>query len=515
MYKRGSGILCHLSMLPNSNGIGDMGDIAYRFVDWLSSSGQRYWEVLPLNSLLGRSGDGALTPYGATSSFAGNILYISEEKLLDDGILLKKISARKSPSSGISRVDNFNNLERRKAKVLWQAFFDSGKKIVKSKKFRKFCLDHAQWLNDYALYEVISRFVLGDYREGVINHLWQNWPSDLRNKTASSISKVEKEFSQEILWVKFSQYLFFSQWESLRVYANKKDIEIIGDIPIYSHVHSADTWSHREQFCLDKHGLASFTGGTPPDCFSATGQNWGSPIYNWKQAKKDLFYWQRSRINHQLRLFDILRLDHYQGYISYWSIPANSLAMSGAWRDVPSMELFACLKNDQGGKPFKVIVEDLGALTPKARVVMNQFDFWGMNVLLYAFDSVDSTYLPFKHVKNSVCYIGTHDNNTALGHWKQAKASEKKYFSSYIGKKVSSDSVHWDYIRLALSSASNLVILQVQDLLGLDETSRTNDPSRYILKKDVASNWSYRLNDLKQLNKLGCTLKQLNTFFSR
>ncbi len=416
LYRRGSGVLCHISMLPNSSGIGEFGKECFQFIDWLKISGQKYWEILPLNSLLGRSGPGALTPYGATSSFAGNILYISLTQLLADELLDKKIPTPSSLSNSRDRVANFDTLYHFKSHALWQAFSYSGKRVTKSAGFKKFCRQHLFWLHHYALFEVLSRFHFGEFEKGVVVHQWQNWPKGYRQLSHARKNEIEKDYADQILWVKFCQYIFFTQWQKIREYADSQQIELIGDIPIYSHTHSADTWMAPEQFVLDAKGYPRFTGGTPPDCFSEVGQNWKSPVYNWNQAKRDDYIWQRQRIGHQLQLFHVLRLDHFQGYINYWSIPSGKDASWGKWQNVDSMALFSHLLSDQKGKPLRVIVEDLGALTAKARQVMKKFDLWGMNVLLYAFDSVDSTYLPYKHLPNSVCYIGTHDNTTALGH---------------------------------------------------------------------------------------------------
>ncbi len=515
LYRRGSGVLCHVSMLPNSSGIGEFGNECLQFIDWLKAAGQKYWEILPLNSLLGRSGPGALTPYGSTSSFAGNILYISLDQLVQEGFLPKKVKVLSSLSQSKMRVANFEELYHFKSQVLWQAFMESGKRLAKSIAFKQFCQTHYFWLDQYALFEVLSRFHFGDFEKGVVVHQWQNWPKDFRPLASVRRKEIEKNYAEQILWVKFCQYIFFSQWQRIKEYAEDKQIELIGDIPIYSHTHSADTWMAPEQFILDASGYPRFTGGTPPDCFSATGQNWKSPVYNWKQAKRDHFVWQRQRIGHQLKLFHVLRLDHFQGYINYWSIPSGKDASFGKWGNVDSFALFQHLAADQQGKPLRVIVEDLGAMTDKAREVMKSFDLWGMNVLLYAFDSADSTYLPYKHLANSVCYIGTHDNTTALGHWKNASVKERNYLGQYLGLKPTLKSVSWDYIRLALSSPSQMVILQLQDILSLDDDCRTNDPISYIKGKDVALNWSWRLPTLAILKKHQKKLAQLSALFGR
>lgn len=515
LYRRGSGVLCHISMLPNSSGIGEFGNECFTFIDWLKSSGQKYWEVLPLNSLLGRSGPGALTPYGATSSFAGNILYLSLDRLLSEGLLEKKIPVPSSLARSKNRVADYQQLFHFKSQALWASFEFCGEKILKGKSFKSFCHANEYWLNSYALFEVLSRFHFGNFDQGMIDHQWQEWPRKYHRLSLSLQQKIEKDYAKELSWVKFCQYLFFSQWQSVREYAESNGIELIGDIPIYSHTHSADTWMAPEQFQLDKLGYPLFTGGTPPDCFSQVGQNWKSPVYNWKQAKRDQFTWQRQRINHQLKLFHILRLDHFQGYITFWSIPQHQLAMNGHWEDIDSFGLFTHLTNDQLDRPLRVIVEDLGALTDKAKKIMRQFNLWGMNVLLYAFDSKDSTYLPYKHLPHSVCYVGTHDNTTALGHWQQASKGERGYLGDFINQKMTKKTVAWNYIHLALSDPSNLTILQLQDILSLDDDCRTNDPISYIKGRDVSLNWSWRLTSFSQIKKLSSRLKKKTELFGR
>lgn len=508
MFSRGYGVLCHLSMLPNSYGIGEMGEEVDSFIKWMSSCGMKYWEVLPINSLLGRTGDGALTPYGATSCFAGNILYISPERLKKDHLLSTNFKRKKNPTS---LVDDFERLDEEKTTILWQAFEFCGARVLKSKEFQQFQKDNRDWLENYALFEVLVRFKFNHF-------FWQEWPGPFRDKDQKAMSTVQKDFKREITWVKFCQFLFFKQWNRVRQLASNAGIQIIGDIPIYSGRHSADVWANRKQFKVDRLGHATHNGGTPPDCFSSTGQNWRSPVYHWAQAKKDQFYWQRKRIGHQLKLFDILRLDHYQGLISFWSIPAKGESKDGKWMPIPSRELFSWLQKDQKGKGLPVIVEDLGALTDKARKIMKDFGLWGMNVLLYGFDSPDSTYLPYKYIPQSVCYIGTHDNNTASGHWKLASKDEKELFSKYRGKSIremEKGGIHLEYIHLALSTSSQMVILQIQDLLALPEKSRTNDPISYVNQRDIRLNWSYRFVDYKELKKMSQDLRDTARSFGR
>lgn len=508
--KRASGILCPITALPGIFGIGDFGHSAYEFCDFLKTSGQHYWEILPINSLFGRSGITAHTPYGATSCFAGNILLISPQRLLLDGHLDALPVSDFDPHQHLERIADYNVLYHYKWKMIEKAFAFSGPRVLASEEFLSFKKKQAYWLELYTSFELLSKLhgtpeqVECDFRK---------WPAPLRQGDKLAVQEIRQQHERECQLIEYSQFLFFSQWYALKHYANQRGVQIIGDLPIYSNSKSADLWSYKKFFKLDENDDPTHTGGTPPDVFSSVGQNWKSPVYDWDYAKENHFQWHRERVRHQLQMFDILRLDHFQGYVNYWEIPAQKNPCEGAWREIPSDELFQAFVQDS--PDFRVVVEDLGALTPKAKKIMRDFHLAGMNVLEYAFHEEDSSYQPHHHLKHSVCFVGTHDNTTALGLLHSASKEYLHRLSEYVGHALDKDHFHWEMMRLCLSSPSNMAILQVQDLLGLDENYRTNDPLSYIKGEGKEKNWTFRIKNFKELYKIEERLLHLTKLFGR
>ena len=326
-------------------------------------------------------------------------------------------------------------------------------------------------------------------KEGFKNVIWTEWPEDIRNRTGRALREYKERLDDRIRMEKFYQYLFFDQWSSLKEYCNVKKINILGDIPIYVTYDSSDVWTNPEVFKLDEQRRPKFVAGVPPDYFSETGQLWGNPVYNWEYLRETSYSWWIKRLEHNLKLIDIIRLDHFRGFVSYWEVPAGEeTAVNGRWVDVPVEDFFKALFKRFPNLP--VIAEDLGIITPEVREVMNRFVFPGMKLLIFAFgdDFPNGAYLPHNYSRNCVVYTGTHDNNTVKGWFRtEANPQDKKRLFSYIGREVEEENIHWELIRLAMGSVANTVIIPMQDILGLGEESKMNLPAT------SNGNWQWRL----------------------
>jgi 4-alpha-glucanotransferase len=477
MNIRGSGILLHITSLDSDYGIGDLGPGAYHFVDVLSAAKQRYWQILPLNPTDPVNGN---SPYDSVSAFAGNIFLISPEFMLRDGWLevgdLKTKPAFSREKVDYKAVMEYKNGLFEKARGLFQTAPERRKKD-----YTEFCRNNALWLDDFARFAVIKRSRGG---EG-----WSRWPAQLRDREEKALAEIEKEFADQIEKIKFLQYLFYRQWLELKSYANKKNVELIGDIPIYVSFDSADVWQYPRCFKLDDNKQPRFVAGVPPDYFSKTGQRWGNPVYDWDQLKKEGYGWWLKRLRVNLKLFNRVRIDHFRGLVAYWEIPAgDKTAQNGYWAGIPSYDFFETLRKEFPELP--IIAEDLGTITPDVVEVMEHFDFPGMKVLLFAFGAETRThpYIPENYVANCVAYTGTHDNNTARG-WLQNEASpeEKKNLFEYFGREIPVDDIHWEMIRLLMGSVANTVIVPAQDVLGLGQETRMNTPAT------MQDNWRWRM----------------------
>lgn len=472
---RASGILLHITSLPSAFGIGDFGREAYRFVELLTSAKQHYWSILPLSPT--RLED-ANSPYQTYSAFAGNPLLISPEILIEDCLLRKEQVRKVRPSS---RVD-FGEIYREKEKLLQKAYgnFTQSKNNLSDApfSFEDFCSLNENWLNDYALY-VILRQNMGAP--------WHKWPSPLRNREPQAMVKKQSALKEEINRQKFNQYLFFCHFSRLKLFCRAKQIQIIGDMPFYVTHDSADVWVHRELFSLKSKGEPKFVSGVPPDYFSAEGQLWGNPTYNWKKMEQTNFQWWMERIRHNLLLFDKLRLDHFRGFMAFWQVPAGAkTAKVGQWVKTPSDAFFKALKTNFPSLPF--IAEDLGYIDEPVKAAIRHLGIPGMRVLLFSFDGDRcNPHLPKNHDKNAIVYTGTHDTNTAKG-WFTHEASyrEKQRLLKVLGKKIGAKQVSLELVKTALASRADLSIIPLQDILGLGKKARMNNPG------STSHNWEWR-----------------------
>ncbi|MFK5925120.1 MAG: 4-alpha-glucanotransferase, partial [Desulfuromusa sp.] len=418
LTQRRSGILLHPTSLPGSQAIGSLGQEAYDFVDFLVASGQSVWQILPL----GPTGYGDC-PYSSFSAFAGNPLLINLRMLVESGDLRNSDLPTPFPSSDIA---NFDTAAKNQFPVLHFASenFKIRATSIRQQTFQHFCSEQANWLNDYAVFEAL--------RQNQQCRRWQQWPQEIRQGQKHSLQEWSERLQDSIDQQKYLQFIFFEQWSALKKYANDKGIKIFGDLPIFVAEDSADVWANRELFYLDDEDQASLVAGVPPDYFSATGQRWGNPLYHWDKMAEDNFSWWLKRFRWNLELFDLLRIDHFRGFSSCWAIPATeTTAENGTWLEAPGEKLFKLLQQELGELPF--VAEDLGIMTPDVAKLRNQFNFPGMKILLFAFDSgPDNPYLPTNHIPNSVIYPGTHDNNTSLGWWQALDDAGRQRVRDYL-----------------------------------------------------------------------------------
>ena len=498
MEKRGSGILLHITSLPSSYGIGDLGPEAYRFVDILKEINQSFWQILPLNLTCSGFGN---SPYNSFSAFAGNPLLISLELMVEDDILMKT-DIERHPTFPKGRV-NYGAVTKYKNKILDLAFEKNKDKLAGNHEFERFCNENSIWLDDSALFISIKKY---------LNNVdWSKWPEELRDRRKSAIKEWEDRLREMILKEKFFQYIFFKQWYALKDYCSSKNIQIIGDVPIYVNYDSSDVWANPELFKLDKEKKPTFVTGAPPDYFSSTGQLWGHPVYNWEVLKKTGYEWWIRRIEHNLKFFHMFRLDHFRGFVGYWKIPANEkTAINGEWVEAPAKDFFNTLFKHFPNLP--IIAEDLGFITPDVREIMNLFGFPGMRVLLFAFgaDIPTNPYAPHNYINKCVVYTGTHDNNTIRGWFKRESSPEdRKRLFEYIGHKVTEKDVHWELIKLVMSSVAEMVIIPMQDILGLGEKARMNLPA------SSKGNWEWRLTPEQLSPSLIRKLSEMTRIYGR
>jgi 4-alpha-glucanotransferase len=475
MNGRGSGILFHLTSLPSPFGIGDMGPWAYKFADFLSETGQRFWQFLPLNPTDPINGN---SPYHSISAFAGNPLLISPEILVQEGLLVQDDLAH-PPGFSDKRVD-YGAAAAYKDRLFHRAY-ERFRARGEGQEYRAFCLENAHWLDDFALFVALkSRFN---------GKAWIEWPEGLRERQEGALRSAGNGLGEILERERFLQYLFSRQWTALKGYCNGKGIQLIGDIPIYVVHDSVEAWIHPECFKLDHDRRPAAVAGVPPDYFSETGQLWGNPVYRWDVLKETGYAWWIRRMAHNLRLFDYARLDHFRGFVAYWEVPAGEEnAIKGKWIEAPAMDFFTRLTEHFPSLP--IIAEDLGVITPDVEEIMRHFHFPGMKILLFAFghDLPTNPYAPHNHVKHCVVYTGTHDNNTSRGWFEEEATPEvRRRLSLYVGGEVREDNVHRALIRLAMMSVANRVIFPMQDILGLGEGARMNRPAR----RD--GNWRWRL----------------------
>ena len=489
---RASGILMHISSLPGSTGIGTLGKEAFKFVDFLKESGQTYWQVLPLCPT--SYGD---SPYQSFSTFAGNPYFIDFDLLCNDGLLKKSDYEKISWGSDSEKID-FPIIYKNRFKVLEKAYkkFD-----LLNPAFIEFCDENKYWLDDFALYMALKNSFNGKS--------WNEWPTKLKTREKSALKAKMVELNSEIDFQKFIQYLFFKQWSNLKKYANENGISIIGDVPIYVAGDSADVWANPKQFLLDNDCNPIDVAGCPPDAFSDEGQLWGNPLYDWEYMKKDNYSWWKQRIKHQYSLCDVIRIDHFRGFESYYCIPADSeTAKIGEWRKGPGIEFFREIENDLG--KMNIIAEDLGYLTPAVKRMLKQSKYPGMKVLQFAFDTdEENDYLLHNFTKNSVAYVGTHDNDTIMGYMtKTAPRKTRKRAKEYL-RLTRKEGYNWGMMKAVWSSNSDTVIVTMQDLLGLGNEARMNYPST------VNNNWQWRANNDYLSDELAEKIKYYTALYQR
>lgn len=466
---RTSGVLMPISSIPSPYGIGTMGKQARKFVDFLVKGGQKYWQILPICPT--SYGD---SPYQSFSSFAGNPYFIDLEYLCKDELLTKKECESFQWGSNPKYVDYGIMYESRYA-LLRKVYARFTKKEPQD--FEKFCENEKQWLDDYALF-----MALKDANGG---QAWSNWDKSLRLREKKAMEEATEKYSEEIRFYKMLQYLFYQQWNALKTYANEAGIEIIGDVPIYVAGDSADVWANPDQFYLDENLEPIEVAGCPPDAFSDDGQLWGNPLFRWDVMKKDGYTWWTRRIKAMSELYDIIRIDHFRGFDSFYAIPAkDDTAKNGQWKQGPGMDLFCELEKKLGKLP--IIVEDLGFLTPSVHKLLKDSGFPGMKVIQFAFDSrEESDYLPHTYTNHCVVYTGTHDNDTVMGWMKTAPKASVKYAKEYLNL-TKEEGYNWGMMRAAWSSVADMAIVPMQDILGLGSEARINTPST------LGNNWKWR-----------------------
>lgn len=468
---RKNGILMHLSSLPSPYGIGTMGEEARKFVDFLHDAGQACWQLLPICPT--SYGD---SPYQSYSTFAGNPYFIDLDELNNQGLLERDDYENVNWECEPDRV-NYGAMYQKRYPILRKAV----EKFLEnpSEDFESFCTANESWLADYALF-----MSLKDAHGGLP---WNEWETALRNHDEEALRIFTNKNKDNIMFWKVLQYLFFHQWKALKKYANMKGVSIIGDLPIYVSLDSVDVWAHPELFQLDDEKVPKEVAGVPPDGFSADGQLWGNPLFDWDYMEETGYEWWIDRIHYLCEVYDILRIDHFRGFDSYYAIPyGDTTAKNGIWKEGPGMKLFKAVERAIGRQ--EIIAEDLGYLTYTVKKLLSDSGFPGMKVLEFAFDSRDasgSEYLPHNYVKNCVAYAGTHDNNTIMGWFEEAEKDDVDYAKEYLNISED-DSLNWGMMCVLWGSIAELTIVQGQDLLGLGTEARMNEPST------VGKNWQWR-----------------------
>jgi 4-alpha-glucanotransferase len=471
--ERASGILLHPTSLPGPFGAGDLGANAYLFVDWLAAAGQTWWQVLPL----GEIGPGN-SPYMSSSAFAGNVLLIDLAELAHQG-WLEEADLTPHPEFRHDRV-NFAlqapyRLERLRRAA--QRFFASSDETMR-RAYDDFCLVECEWLNDYARFMTIAE--QQEWRN------WNLWPAQLANREPQALILLEAVFIDKINFWKFCQWCFSRQWILLKTYANQHGVKLIGDVPIFVALQSADVWAHRELFELDEAGFPTVVAGVPPDYFSKTGQLWGNPLYRWDVHESTGFSWWIMRLQFALTSFDQVRIDHFRGFAEYWEVPAaETTAINGRWMPGPGARLFSAFEAAFPHLP--VIAEDLGVITSDVAELRDMFALPGMRILQFAFaEDRTNHFLPHNYIVNSVAYTGTHDNDTMTGWWNTASDKEKSFAQDYFGTEVLD--IPWDMMSALSASVANTVIFPMQDVLCLSGEHRMNYPGR------AMGNWEWRFS---------------------
>lgn len=507
-FPRRSGILLHVTSLPGGHGIGDLGGSAHEFVEFLAAAGQKIWQVLPL----GPTGYGD-SPYQLFSAFAGNPLLIDLKALHEQGLLsLPDLeTASEFPED---HVDFGRVIEIKQALIGKAAYaFLSDKARPDRADFDSFCRNHTDWLDDFALFMACKNL----YKNSA--SVWSEWDAGIRRRDEAAMREMRERLAPQIEIQKFAQFEFFRQWEKLRGHCRQRGISIMGDVPIYVAHDSADVWSHGELFRLDERGNPAAMAGVPPDYFSATGQLWGNPLYRWDVSAASGHRWWIERFRASLKMFDLVRLDHFRGFEAYWEIPANApTAQAGNWVKGPGTDFFRAVQAELKALPF--VAENLGVITPEVEALRNEFGFPGMSLLQFAFgnDPQGPSFRPHNYSKELVAYTGGHDNDTTVGWWASAGTGEstrseedirkeRAFTRSYLG--FENEPVNWVFIRAVMASVANTAIVPLQDVLGLGSEARMNLPGT------LSGNWKWRFRPGVLTKDLSDRLREMASAYDR
>ena len=485
---RKCGVLLGVSSIPSNYGIGAFSKEAYKFVDFLEKAGQNMWQILPL----GPTGYGD-SPYQSFSTFAGNPYYIDLEALIEEGLITKEECDSYDFGDNVEYID-YEKIYLSRFKALRTAYKNSN--IAANADFQKFIADNAYWLDDYALYMAVKN---ENDSKG-----WNDWDEDIKLRKPEAVAMYKEKLKEEIEFYQFQQFYFAKQWFALKEYANNKGIEIVGDIPIYVAFDSADAWTNPELFQFDDTCTPTGVAGCPPDAFSATGQLWGNPLYDWEYHKSTGYDWWMKRIGYCYQLYDVVRIDHFRGFDEYYSIPyGDPTAENGKWMPGPGYDLFRTMKEKLGDRA--VIAEDLGFLTDSVIKLIEDTGYPGMKILQFAFDSrEESDYLPSKYTPNCVVYTGTHDNDTIVGWYNTIEGADKEFAKRYVGITDDADpELNWKFIKTAMTSVADTAIIPIQDYLGLGTEARINVPST------LGTNWKWRLKMEACTDELANRMKEL------
>ncbi len=492
--KRSSGILFHISSLPSPYGIGTFGKAATDFVDFLAEAGQRFWQILPI----GPTGYGD-SPYQSFSTFAGNPYFIDLDLLAADGLLTPQDYVNLDWGSDPERTD-YDKLYRSRFRVLFAAYrhLDENKRAS----LAAFTRENAHWLEDYALYMAL--------KDSLGGAPWSEWPQELRTRQPAALAHARARLAPEIDFWRFIQHRFTDQWLALKAYANRRGVRIIGDLPIYVAEDSADVWANPSLFELDDDLCPVRVAGCPPDAFSKTGQLWGNPLYRWTDRREAVFAWWVRRMKAAAAWYDVVRIDHFRGFDSYYAIPAkDKTAEHGQWVQGPGYALFEALRAGLGKQGKEIIAEDLGMLTRSVHTLRKKTGYPGMKVLQFAFDAKgDSDYLPHNHEKNCVVYTGTHDNDTVCGWLKTARRADARFCRQYLNLHRN-EPVSWGFIRAAWASPGSTAIAPMQDFLSLGREARMNTPST------LGGNWVWRAHPGILTPALARDIYEITTLYGR
>jgi len=495
-FERAAGILLHPTSLPGKFGIGDLGNEAYNFINFLEAAGQKIWQIFPL----GPTGYGD-SPYQCFSAFAGNPILVSPQKLCEDGFL-EESEIENIPYQNPHQIDYGNVINYKK--FILKKSFDSFKKNSNGmqNKFETFCSENSEWLDDFSLFMAAKDFHGGQ--------VWTSWDKGLVKREPNALKLWKEKLADDIYYHKFVQFNFFRQWLSVKKYANEKGIKIIGDMPIFIAYDSADLWANKNLFSVDEAGRLETVAGVPPDYFSATGQLWGNPLYRWNEMEKDDFLWWRSRMKSLLKLVDIVRIDHFRGFEAYWEIPGDApTAETGKWIKAPGEKLFNTLQKFMGELP--IIAEDLGVITKEVVALRDKYNFTGIKILQFAFGTdMETKFLPHNFISNCLVHTGSHDNDTTRAYFEKARNEDNDIYShtqkylNYYGEDIT-----FHLIRLAYASVADLAIIPMQDILNLGGESRMNFPGK------LGGNWTWRFTWDQVPSNLAPAFKEMAELFDR